>query len=96
MMSKGAKPWLMGVHVFNGEDQAAATRALSEIDYRGATWYATKEEAEAEANRMLDAAAAVDPELRWFAVWHMVDPKRFPFYEEAGKCYSATREPTED
>lgn len=95
MMSADRKQWLMGVHASYGEDQDAETRALHESGYRGPTWYVTKEEAKAEAGRMLDAAAAADPKLRWFAVWHKVDLKGFPFYEEAGTCYSETREPAE-
>ena len=83
----------MGVNVFNGEDQGAEARALHEVGYRGTTWYATKEEAEAQANRMLDAAAAEDPELRWLAVWCYPDMMLSPPDEEAGQCYSATREP---
>ena len=86
------KPWLIAVTTRVGEHQEAKEQALSQIDYRGLTWHATKEEAETEANRVLDQVVVVAPTLRWLAVWAMPWIERMSYHEEAGRCYSTTRE----
>lgn len=89
------KRWLAMVTVRAGEDGAAAEQVLTRIGYRGSTWHATKEEAEAAAREMLAAAATEETSLRWFAIWAKPYVGHLPNDEESGRCFSATRVPAE-
>ena len=88
--------WLAVLTVRQGEDRLESERVLSQIGYRGLTWHATKEEAKAAADQMLDAAVAAKPTLRWFAVWAKPYVGHLPNDEDSGTCYSATHEPASD
>ncbi len=62
------KQWMVTVKGEINGDSDAGERVLSQINRPNATWHATKEEAEAKADEVLDAAAAAGPTLRWEAL----------------------------
>lgn len=87
------KLWFAVLTVRTGQDGDGGAQALSMIGYRGLTWHSTREDAEAEARRMLDAAVGVDRMVRWMAIWAKPWMSHRGHDAESGSCYSALHEP---
>ena len=80
-----------GVEYDTREDHEAQT-LLSRVGYRGTTSHATRNEAKAAAESMLDAVTVLDPTLGWMGIWYSPRDFRGPSRQEAG-CYFSLRGP---